>query len=552
MPPSQRSPMSGFRKIVDPQLARRYRQEGWWGEETIGDHLRRHAAEQANKSAYITPDTAVSFGLLDAAADLVTSALVGAGAEPGDRLAVRLPDGPAIHALFVGCERAGVTVVGIGARSGEQELRHLLTKTGARWFATHDTHRDVAQADVVESLRAAGIGLDHHLVLPSEMSAEWPLVVDGRAAERRPLSAADLAGRALGPDDLFLINSTSGTTGLPKCVTHFQNRWVYFHRKAAEHGALTGDDVFFSAVPVPFGFGLWTSHTTPLILGASTVQLDRFTTAAAIDMIERHRVTVLCCVSTQFIMLLNDPDIERRDLSSLRVMFTGGEAVPYERAVRFEETTGATVLQFYGSNETGLLSGTTLSDTPEQRLRTAGRIVEEMNVRLFDDRVDVTATGRGQPGCIGPATSVGYLDDDAANAELFTDDGHMLMADICQIDAGGYLSVVGRTSDIIIRGGKNISAAQVEDEVGSHPAVALAAAVPVPDETFGERVGVYVELRPGATLTFDDLLEHLRSRGFSRELFPEHFAVLDELPRSSGAKVAKGQLRKDAAARFGA
>lgn len=542
--------MSTFRQIVDPDAARRYRDEGWWGDETISDHVRVHAAAHPDKPAYITPDSQLTFAELNAAADQIASVLVAHGVEPGDRLAVRLPDGPPIHALFVGCERAGATVVGIGARSGDRELRHLINKTGARWFVSNQTHRGQDQAEVVHDLRADGLAVDHHLVLPTDVRGDWQAIVDGVATDAPSLTAAAMADRAIGPDDLFLINSTSGTTGLPKCVTHFQNRWVYFHRKAAAHGALTSDDVFCGAVPVPFGFGLWTSHTTPLILGATTVQCERFDTPTVIDLIERHRVTVLCCVSTQFIMLLNDPDLERRDLSSLRVMFTGGEAVPYERARRFEETTGATVLQFYGSNETGLLSGTTLEDTPEQRLRTAGRIVDEMNVRLFDNRVDVTSTGRGQPGCIGPATSVGYLDDDAANAELFTDSGHMLMADICEVDADGYLSVVGRTSDIIIRGGKNISAAQVEDEVGTHPAVALAAAVPVPDKTFGERVGVYVELRPGTTLTFEELIDHLRARGVSRELFPEHFVAMDELPRSSGAKVAKGELKGDAATRF--
>jgi len=542
--------MSGFRSIVDPSLARRYRADGWWGDETISDHVRRAARDTPTKAAYLTPESTMTFAELDDAADRVASTLIGHGVRPGDRLAVRLPDGPPIHAVFVGCERAGVTVVGIGARSGDRELRHLITKTGATWFISHAMHRGEDQSAVVDVLRADGIAVQHHMVLPSDVRGTWQAIVDGELSRAPLLPASAFLARAIGPDDLFLINSTSGTTGLPKCVTHFQNRWVYFHRKAAAHGELTSDDVFFSAVPVPFGFGLWTSHTTPLILGASTVQLERFDTATAIDMIEQHRVTVLCCVSTQFIMLLNDPEIERRDLSSLRVMFTGGEAVPYERALRFEQTTGATVLQFYGSNETGLLSGTTLVDTPEQRLRTAGRTVPEMNVRLFDVRVDVTAAGRGQPGCIGPATSTGYLDDDAANAELFTDSGHMLMADICAVDADGYLSVVGRTSDIIIRGGKNISAAQVEDEVGTHPAVALAAAVPVPDATFGERVGVYVELRPGTSLSFDGLLDHLRSRGLSRELFPEHFVVMDELPRSSGAKVAKGTLKQDAQTRF--
>jgi acyl-CoA synthetase len=141
------------------------------------------------------------------------------------------------------------------------------------------------------------------------------------------------------------------------------------------------------------------------------------------------------------------------------VLFTGGEAVPYQRAAAFEERTGARVLQFYGSNESGALSCTTLRDTRDVRLRTAGHVIPEMHVRLFDaERRDVTASGRGQPGCRGPLMSAGYWEDDAGNAQLFTSDGWMLMGDIATLDADGVLCVVGRTADIIIRGGKNISA----------------------------------------------------------------------------------------------
>jgi acyl-CoA synthetase len=245
-------------------------------------------------------------------------------------------------------------------------------------------------------------------------------------------------------------------------------------------------------------------------------------------------------------MMLNEPGVEQRDLSSLRVMFTGGEAVPYERARAFEERTGCTVLQFFGSNETGLLTGTTLDDPPGKRLRTAGRVVPEMHVRLYEDGRDVTARGWGQPAGRGPATCLGYLGEAAAG--LLTPDGWMLMGDICTIDDEGYLTVTGRLSDIIIRGGKNISAGQVEDEVGTHPAVALAAAVARPDRTFGERVCVYVELHPGTELTLDELTAHLVARGTSKEILPEHLVVLDRLPRSSGGKVAKGELRERAAA----
>jgi acyl-CoA synthetase len=250
-------------------------------------------------------------------------------------------------------------------------------------------------------------------------------------------------------------------------------------------------------------------------------------------------------------MIMADAASREFDLSSLRVVYTGGEALPYRPAAEFEALTGAKILQFYGSNETGVLSATTLEDPVERRLRTGGRIVAEMAVRLFggeDGNTDVTASGRGQPACRGPATSLGYLNG-VDHDKLFTADGWMRMGDICQIDADGYLSVTGRTSDFILRGGKNISAAQVEDAVMTHPAIAVAAAVPMRDEVFGEKVCVYVELADveltGArSLGLAELVAHLLELGVSKELLPERLIVVDRLPRSSGGKIAKGQLRE--------
>jgi acyl-CoA synthetase len=346
----------------------------------------------------------------------------------------------------------------------------------------------------------------------------------------------------LGADDAFLINSTSGTTRLPKCVVHNQNRWHYFHTKAVANGDLTADDVFLPVIPTPFGFGIWTSHTTPIHLGATTVRIERFDAAATCAAIAHHRATVLCCVSTQLAMILANPASRDHDLGSLRVVFTGGEPLPYTQAARFEELTGVTILQFYGSNETGMLSATTLADPLRRRLRTAGRIVPEMQVRLFDGDRDVTEIGRGQPVCRGPALSLGYLGD-TDHDKLFTSDGWMRMGDICELDADGYLTLTGRTSDFILRGGKNISAVQVEEAIATHPAIAVAAAVAMPDPVFGERVCAFVELTEDATLDLPTLVEHLLAQGVSKELLPERLEVLDELPRSSGGKIAKGQLR---------
>ncbi|MBV9256072.1 MAG: acyl--CoA ligase [Actinobacteria bacterium] len=456
------------------------------------------AAADPNGLAYASEDEELTWAEYHERSGAFAGGLVARGYERGDKVAVQLPDGPGVHTAFLGCEKAGVTVVGIGRRAGRREVDHLVARTGARELVT-------------------------------ELAAVAPGVPPD-------------ANRWLHDDDVFLLNSTSGTTGLPKVVVHDQARWFAFHELAVDGGDLTPGDVCMSVVPAPFGFGIWTSHVTPTLLGAPCVVMGRFDADTAIELIERYRVTVLSAVTTQFLMLLESPAFRPEAFASLRVMFTGGEAVPERRAAEFEDRTGALVIQFYGSNETGALSRTTVRDDRQHRLRTAGKVIGSMQVRLFGD---------GQPGCKGPLLSRGYYEDPTGNAELYTDDGWMLMGDIVRIDDDGYLTVVGRASDFIIRGGKNVSAAQVEHEVGTHPAVALVSAVAAPDELFGERVAVYVVLRPSAgSLALDDLTAYLAERGVSKELWPEHLMIVDDLPRASGGKIAKGELREDAKRRF--
>ncbi|ORA08425.1 class I adenylate-forming enzyme family protein [Mycobacterium arosiense] len=513
----------------------RFHAAGWWSGSTLSDAVRRNAERTPDRPAYVDHGgSAFSWREFDSAANGLAASLAGVGVARGDRVAVWHGDCAAVHVLFVAIERCGAVIVGIGARAGTREATAIL-RTARPKTLVSDPPRAGAAAEVASELRVPRLVLGHD-------GGTLRLDVD---AEPRALDP----DAQVGPDDVFLINSTSGTTGLPKCVVHTQNRWHYFHQKAVANGLLTADEVFLPVIPTPFGFGLWTSHTTPIHLGATTVLLDRFTTGATCEAIARHQVTVLCCVSTQLTMLMADPASRDHDLSSLRVVYTGGEALPYRPAAEFEELTGATILQFYGSNETGMLSATTLDDSREHRLRTAGRLIPEMSVRLFAGDRDVTAMGRGQPACRGPATSLGYLGG-TDHDKLFTRDGWMRMGDICEIDGDGYLRVTGRTSDFIVRGGKNISASQVEDAVMTHPAIAIAAAVAMPDPVFGEKVCLYAELVDSAAVDLPGLVEHLLALGVSKELLPERLIVLDELPRSSGGKIAKGRLREDIGARM--
>jgi len=512
---------------VDADREAEYMARGWWGSASLRERIVAHAVSCPDATAYVWDGARISWAGYLELIDALAGRLAAVGLARGDRVLVLLPDGAAVHAAFVACETAGLIAVGVGWRAGARELEHLVDKTAAKAVVTTSETRLGRGSEVAE-----------RLALPA------PIIVDSLDTEPAvaPGPAAALVHLPLGPSEPWLLNSTSGTTGLPKCVVQTQNRWVYFHQLAMEFGALTSDEVWMSVVPAPFGFGLWTSHVSPTIEGATCVVQSRFDASEALRLIESERVTVLAAVSSQFVMLLDAHTDE--DLSSLKVLFTGGEAISPARAAEFEQTTGCTILNFYGSNETGLLSGTRVDDPASRRFTTGGRVVADMQVRLYDEAANriVGDRGRGRPACKGPALALGYWDDDRANAELFTHDGWMFMGDIVEIDHDDYLAVVGRTSDFIIRGGKNISAPAVEEEVSSHPRVRLCAVVPVPDDRLGERVAAVVELTSGS-LELAELLAHLDRRGVSKEWWPEYLEVVPSLPRSSGGKVAKSELR---------
>lgn len=514
---------------------------------TLADVIAAHAQAQPDAPAFIVEDTVMSWRQYHHRAELLAAVLIARDFAKGERIGVLLPDGAEVHVVFVACEKAGLIGVGIPARAAEQEITHLLRVSGASALLSAARHGDEDTASLYTRLQRAGLPLRAHIVLHDTPERPGAIAIDGAAAQPviTPALAELIAQRHVQPHEIFLLNSTSGTTGMPKCVMQHQARWFHWAELAQDSAPLSRADVFLCAVPAAVGFGLWSGHFIPTLLGAPTVLLPKFNTVQLLQAIQRHRVSVLAAVSTQFIMLLNTPELQGQKLDSLRILYTGGEMVPYQRAAHFEELTGATVLQFYGSNESGALSYTTVRDGRERRLTTAGRICEHAQIRLIDAHgTDVTATGHGQPVCRGPSRTLGYYNNPEANRELYTDDGAMKVGDVVSIDAEGYLKVVGRVGDFIIRGGKNISAAAVEQALLTHPSIRMAAVVAMPDPVFGEKVCAYVTVAPHTVLSVGTLAEFLRAGGISKEWFPERLEILPELPQVSGGKVAKQVLRE--------
>src|SRR5690625_1649415 len=421
-------PGSVHERYVNDRLA----EVGRWGRESFSQCVRRHARERPEKVAYTDGSLVMTWAQFDAAVDAYAAVFVSLGLARGERVGVVYPDGPVVHALYVATERAGLVSVGIGPRAGFQEVQHLLRVTGASALVTAFDHVGESTADLTRRLRENSGDLRHHIVI--DPATARVATIDGETFDEATVAGAPVdPQRALGIGEIFLINSTSGTTGMPKCVVHNQNRWIYYHHEVLKTAPLSDEDVFLGLVPAPYGFGIWTAHAVPILLGATTVVQPKYDTDAAVRLIEEHGATVMAAVTTQFIKMLNSPAMAEVDTSTLKVMYTGGEAIPYQRAVAFEERTGASILNFYGSNETGMLSYTTVRDPDDLRRSTGGKIVPALDVRLYDPVGAVVVGEAGRSACAGPATSLGYYADPEANEELFNRDGYMLNGDLCAV-----------------------------------------------------------------------------------------------------------------------
>jgi acyl-CoA synthetase len=471
--------------------------------------------------AFIAPEGTYTWG----AYDRLSSRLAHAYRQRfgrGDRVAVLLTGGALTHMAYLAAQKAGLVTVGIGPRAGDAEIGQLLRKTGAKALVTRNRHRGRELTTTVQRLIV-------------ELENDRLFLNDDRLEQE----TGD--GPGLRADEVFFINSTSGTTGLPKCVQQTMANREYFGPLAHAAAHFGQDEVFASVLPAPYGFGLWSAHIVPAMYGYPTVLTAEFDAAETLALVAKHRVTVLCAVTSQFVMLLNSPGFAGADLSSLRILFTGGERVPVTRAAEFEERTGCAVLQFYGSNEAGPISVTTVDDPRTKRLTTAGKPIPGMRVELLAD---------GQVSAKGPGCTPGYLDDAAANAKLFRPDGRLLTGDLAGIDDDGYLTITGRTADFIIRGGHNVSALAVEESVGAHPDVAQVAVVASPDGVLGERACAYVVPHRGRAPSLDAIKQHLDAAGVTKQNWPERLVLLPRLPIGTGGKVDKAALRADARARW--
>ncbi len=501
------------------------------------------------RDAVVDADRRLSYQELLDEVRTFAAAVVASGLEPGDRVGIWAPNGwPWVVAAF-GVWHAGCVLVPLNTRFKGREAADVLRRSRAKLVITAS---DFLGTDYASMLADEGDGLpDLQQVVVSGPARPGTVPWSELLGRADPAAAAeaDRRARALGPEDPADVIFTSGTTGRPKGVVQTHGRTLRVATDWVDMTGLRAGDRYLMVNPYFHMFGLKAGILACAAAGATMLPEPVFDADRVLARVERERVTVLPGPPTLYQSILDHPDRQRYDLSSLRVAVTGAADIPVElvRRVRIE-LPFRVVITGYGLTEAGTATATSPEDDPETVATTVGRPRPGFEVRIVDDAgVEVARGTTGEVVLRGGSVMSRYLDDPEATALAFTDDGWLRTGDLGVLDDRGCLRIVGRCKDMFIVGGFNVYPAEVENFLLEHPAVAEAAVVGVPDERLGEVGMAFVVPRPGTDVVGEDLVRWARDR-MANFKAPRRVEIVSELPRNATGKVKKDILRQRAVA----
>lgn len=458
-------------------------------------------------------------GPLDEAVSATAAWLAAHGGGPGAVVSWQLPNSVEAYLLYRACWRLGAVAAPVHHAAGGADVDAALDQVSPDLVIAAPERAALARPGAVE-------------LTPGDRS--WP--PPGRAAVDAPPDRADPA----------VVLFTSGSSGRPKAVLHTHRGLVTKARTMVEVHGLDPSDVVLMPAPLAHISGLLNGVLLPTTAGMTTVLMAKWDPVAALELIERHGVTFMIGPPTFFVSLMGAAGFSTDRVASLRLVSSGGSGVTPAFVQSAAASLGCRVKRTYGSTEAPTVT-TSCAGDPEDRAReTDGRPTRDVEVRISDPAsgAEMPTGDVGEVRLRGPELFEGYLDP-ALTAEAFTTDGWFRTGDLGTVDGAGWLTITGRIKDVIIRGGENISAAEVEGVLEAHPAVSQAVAVGYPDERLGHRVCAFVVAAGPFDLSRS--CEWMQERGVTRFKWPERLVQVDALPLLASGKVDRAGLERRAA-----
>ena len=521
--------------------------------DTIGTNLARTVARHADRDALVDVASGrrFTYSQLASEVNVVALGLVQLGIGKGDRVGIWAPNVPEWVLVQYATAKIGAILVNINPAYRTHELEYVLNQSGIRTLIAIPQFKTSDYAAMISEVRPQCPAL-RDVILIGE--AEWAdLVAAGRAADPAPLAEI---GATLSSDDPINIQYTSGTTGFPKGAMLSHHNIVNNGFFVAELQQLTERDRI--CIPVPFYhcFGMVMGNLGATTHGACIViPAPAFEPKATLQAVHQERCTSLYGVPTMFIAELSDPDFDSFDLSSLRTGIMAGSPCPVEVMKKVIDRMGMREVTIcYGMTETSPVSTQTrVSDSLEQRTASTGRVHPHLEIKLVDVQTGLTVP-RGDQGELctrGYSVMLGYWNEPEKTAEVIDAARWMRTGDLATMDDNGYVSITGRSKDMIIRGGENVYPREVEEYLYTHPDILDAQVIGVPDEKYGEEIMAWIRMRPGAEPLTPDSLRAYCAGQLAHYKIPRYVQVVDEFPMTVTGKVRKVEMRARAVENLG-
>lgn len=530
------SRVSGLSGGFPAEFAERYRREGYWRGEVLGNLLRDWAARAGDRTALVTRDGRWTYRELDQRADRIAAGLAEAGLRAGDRVVVQLPNGPDFPVVSVALFRLGALPVYALPTHRRAEISYLCAHAEAAAVIVADVLHGYDYRVMVKEVCDDVPGL-HQVIVAGDPGGFTSLAEIEEASVRElPAPQADQVA-------FFLLSG--GTTGMPKLIPRTHDDYAYQLRATAEGLGVDENGVYLAALPVAHNAALGCPGLLgTLRAGGKVVMCASASPDEAFDWIEAEGVTLTTLMPPHVLLWLEAAEFADTDFSRLTIQVGSARFAP-ELATRVLHELGAGLTHWFGMAE-GLLTYTRLDDPEDVIVHTQGRpLAAADEIRVVDDSGNDVPVGEvGELLTRGPYTLRGYYRAAEHNKTAFTADGFLRTGDLVRLTPDGNMVVEGRIKDVINRGGEKISAGEIEDHLIAHPAVREVAAVAMPDEVMGERICVFV-VPAAEPPTLAALQTALRDRGLADYKLPERLEIVADLPRTKVGKIDKAALRAD-------
>src|SRR5438270_11050840 len=503
-----------------PEFAARYRAKGYWQDKSLAQEFAAVFRKYADRVALIDGERQFTYADLDRITDNLALNLVDLGLKPLDRVVPTLPNIAEFVLLYFALQTTRALPIASRMTHRYAEISQFAQRSGASTRVYPERQGDFEFEPMIQRIRAESRTLRYCIALP---------LLQELLERPATLPKARLAAISIAPTDPCIFQLSGGTTGIPKLIARTHNDYAYNSKTAAPVCGVTQDSVLLLALPIAHNLPLacpgiqgYFFQSGKVVLSPTTRPEDMF------RLIEKHRVTHIKVVPALLIRLINDPAIGKYDLSSVKIIQSGGQRMQSELRLRARHFMPSCFVQENFGMSEGMLFFVRLDDPQEVKLETCGRpICADDEVLLLDDDDRPVPDGEvGELTCRGPYTLRGYYGVPESNKKQFTRDGFYRSGDLMRKHPSGNYIVEGRKKDLINRGGEKISAEEIENLILSHPAVQNVACVPVPDPNLGERMCACLVLKRNQRLELGELIEFLKTKEIAKFKLPERMLVV--------------------------